>query len=154
MSRENTSELDLGKRLRQVRKFIKVSQKAFGERIGISDGYLSLIEAGKRHPSVHFLEAIEHKWGIGRKWLENGEGEMIVGPPSPPEISAAQELELMREILLPVAKVIKELLDEHRISLPLEKIFSISIIVYHRMVMDGRIEVDREEVLALIRLAS
>lgn len=67
--------MSIGERIRIVRKDLGMSQKEFGDRIGISDNYVSEIESGKKEPSVPILLAIEYRFGISMVWIKTGEGK-------------------------------------------------------------------------------
>jgi transcriptional regulator with XRE-family HTH domain len=66
--------MSIGNRIKSVRTEVGISQKEFGERIGIADSYVSEIESGKKHPSLLVLLAIEHCYGAGVEWLQSGKG--------------------------------------------------------------------------------
>lgn len=61
-----------------LRQRLGLSQKAFGERIGRSAGYVNRIENGKSVPSPDLLERISAAFGVGKSWLETGEGKLEV----------------------------------------------------------------------------
>lgn len=63
-------------RIKQVRAHTGLAQRPFGERIGISGPSVQRIEAGINNPSEQTIRAICSEFGINRKWLETGEGEM------------------------------------------------------------------------------
>ena len=50
--------MNIGQSIKQLRKDRGISQFEFAKRVKISQTYLSLVEAGKRHCTVHFLESI------------------------------------------------------------------------------------------------
>lgn len=50
--------MNIGRSIKQLRKERRISQKKFAEETGISNTYLSLVEAGKRDCTIHFLESI------------------------------------------------------------------------------------------------
>ena len=50
--------MNIGSSIKQLRKERGISQKDFAKHVGISQTFLSLIEAGKRDCSIHFLESI------------------------------------------------------------------------------------------------
>ena len=72
------SLLHIGDRIKEIRTEIGISQKLFGEGIGIADSYVSEIESGKKVPSVTILLAIGYKYGVGMDWLETGRGEKYI----------------------------------------------------------------------------
>lgn len=66
---------EMGRRIAQARKNQNLSQKEFGQKIGLSDSQISRLEAGKGNPKVAILSAIEKELGISRRWLETGKGD-------------------------------------------------------------------------------
>jgi len=65
-----------------LRNDIKMSQKAFGSEIGVSDSAISQIEKGKVHPSDTLIIAVCLRWNVNRKWLETGKGKMFLDEPA------------------------------------------------------------------------
>ncbi|KAB2833695.1 MAG: helix-turn-helix transcriptional regulator [Candidatus Dadabacteria bacterium] len=69
------SVLHIGDRIKEVRAELGISQKLFGEGIGIADSYVSEIESGNKVPSLTILLAIGFKYGVNIDWLESWNGE-------------------------------------------------------------------------------
>lgn len=63
-------------RIYQLRKALRLSQTAFGEKIGVTGGAVSQIERGLREPSKPLLSMICGTFGISMDWLLTGEGPM------------------------------------------------------------------------------
>lgn len=53
-----------------------VTQATFAERIGIQQSAVSMWLSGKREPTEAIKKLICSEYGISRRWLETGEGEM------------------------------------------------------------------------------
>lgn len=70
--------MSIGNRIKEIRTEIGISQKLFGEGIGIADSYVSEIESGKKVPSLTILLAIAFKYGVSIDWLESGKGEKYI----------------------------------------------------------------------------
>ena len=70
--------MDVGDQIRQLRKELGITQKEFGERIGISANYVSDLEYGKTKPSLLVLLAIEYRFGVSIDWLETGKGSKVI----------------------------------------------------------------------------
>jgi transcriptional regulator with XRE-family HTH domain len=68
---------DLADRLRQVRRSSGLSIAAVAEAIGSASSYLSLVETGKRKPSLELIETLAAFFGVRRDWLETGGGEQF-----------------------------------------------------------------------------
>lgn len=65
---------NLGKRIKEIRKALGLTQEMFAIKIYIDQGYLSQIERGKKRPSALILLAIQNMFGVSREWLLAGKG--------------------------------------------------------------------------------
>jgi len=63
----------VGRRIRELRGF-DMTQKEFGERIGVSQGYLSAIERGEKQIGAEVLLRISREFGKSLEWLLTGQG--------------------------------------------------------------------------------
>lgn len=61
-----------GQRIKEWRKNAKLSQRALGSAIGVSQGYISDIEAGRSGPSREFLAALADVFGVNSAWIIEG----------------------------------------------------------------------------------
>lgn len=68
----------MNERLKELRKTLKLSQDAFGERIGMSGGGISLLEMGKRNITEQNVKSICREFNVDYIWLTTGDGEMFV----------------------------------------------------------------------------
>lgn len=66
----------MDERIRKARKARRLTQAAFGERIGLKPNTITCYEKGLRIPSEAAIVAMCREYGINRRWLETGEGEM------------------------------------------------------------------------------
>jgi phage repressor protein C with HTH and peptisase S24 domain len=67
---------DIGKRIRELREVLGLTQKQFGERIGKSWRTVQDWEAGKSSIPDHTLRFISSTFGVSYQWLKTGQGEM------------------------------------------------------------------------------
>lgn len=63
----------MGRRVRELRGF-DITQEEFARRIGVSQGYLSAIERGKKEVGAQILLRISREFGKSLEWLLVGEG--------------------------------------------------------------------------------
>ncbi len=70
------NNLDVGKRIKEIRKSMQLTQKQFANRLMISQSYLSGVEIGNEKPNDKFLKFLCLEYGVSEKWLLSGEGEM------------------------------------------------------------------------------
>jgi len=56
--------VNIGEKIKQVRKTNKMTQKSFANSLGIAQGFLCAIEKGKKKPSVTLLIAMQHMYNV------------------------------------------------------------------------------------------
>lgn len=66
--------MELGERIRKVRKDCSITQGKFAERMLVSASYISKIESGKELPSDIFLKLMSLEFDVSLDWLRTGEG--------------------------------------------------------------------------------
>lgn len=77
----------VGHRIRQVRMARALTQKAFADSLGIVQGYVSILESGKKLPSDTFTIAFCQLYGVNEDWFYFGQGEMFKKESSPRKVS-------------------------------------------------------------------
>lgn len=65
-------------RLKQIRKYLKLSQKNFAKEIGMSQSGYGQIEIGDRPISDRLIKSICMAFNVNENWLRTGEGEMFI----------------------------------------------------------------------------
>ena len=65
----------MNERIASLRKEMGLTQKQFGERIGVQRGTVANYERGRNIPNETGLLMICREFGVRREWLETGEGE-------------------------------------------------------------------------------
>lgn len=83
-------------RIKLVRQHNKLSQTAFGERLGVSRDVVNNWEQGRVVPNNMAIQIIASKFGISEQWLRTGEGEMFAARSLDQELAALAE-SLMKE---------------------------------------------------------
>ena len=68
----------IGSRISLLVKQTGLTRIAFGARIGISSGGMTMICNGKSNPSAQTVSAICREFSVNRRWLETGEGDMFL----------------------------------------------------------------------------
>lgn len=64
-------------RIRRVREALNLSQREFGEKLGVSRDVISNIEYGRVQPKKLLLQHMCQLYRVNARWLETGEGEMF-----------------------------------------------------------------------------
>lgn len=67
-------------RIKEIRKTNKLSQKAFGELLGVSRDVITNIEYGRVEPKELLINHICQVFNINKEWLLNGAGETYIIP--------------------------------------------------------------------------
>ena len=64
-------------RIAVLRKTLGLTQKQFGEQIGVQRGTIANYELGRNIPTETVRLMICRVYGVRREWLETGEGEIF-----------------------------------------------------------------------------
>jgi len=94
--------IELGKRIKAVRKELHISQKDFAKKISISGSSLSEIESAKSRPGYDFFYNISKFANVNIAYLLHGKGEMFVEFDKGPMISSKEpscQIESFNELL-------------------------------------------------------
>ena len=68
----------MNERIKYLRKdVLKLSQKEFSVKLGLSENYVWMIEKGKREPSDRTVSDICRLFSVREDWLRTGDGEMF-----------------------------------------------------------------------------
>ena len=67
----------MNERITCLRKTLGLTQKQFGEKIGVQRGTVANYELGRNIPTETVRLMICKVYGVRREWLETGEGEMF-----------------------------------------------------------------------------
>ena len=71
---------NLVSRIVKIRKELKMTQKEFGNDLGVSRGVIANIESGFVAPKPLLLDMICKTYNVNEDWLKNGTGEMFRQP--------------------------------------------------------------------------
>ena len=67
----------MDERIKELRKALNLSQKQFGEQLGLKTSTVGCYESGVRTPIDAVVQSICSKFGVNEMWLRTGEGEMF-----------------------------------------------------------------------------
>jgi len=65
-------------RLKAVREALGLSQREFGEKLGVSRDVISNLEYNRVQPKELLLKHICQLYGVNEEWLQTGIGEMFL----------------------------------------------------------------------------
>ena len=69
---------DMHDRLKDLRKSLKLSQAAFGARLGVSRDVINNIENGRVELKELMIKSLYSLFSVNERWLHVGEGSMFV----------------------------------------------------------------------------
>lgn len=84
----------MNERIKDLRKIVGLSQKEFGEHIGVSDTAISKIEKGERNPSEQTIKSICREFNVNYAYLKEGLGDMFSNLPETLLDQVADEYDL------------------------------------------------------------
>lgn len=70
--------IKVNERIKELRSIVGLSQREFGERIGISKTSVSRLEKNERNPSEQTIKSICREFNINYAWLKDGIGDMFL----------------------------------------------------------------------------
>jgi len=66
----------VSERIKQIRNDLKLTLVQFGERIGLNNSTLSMIERGQRSVTDRTIKLICSEYKVSENWLRTGDGDM------------------------------------------------------------------------------
>ncbi len=81
-------------RVKSIRKELKLSQEAFGEKLGVKRDVIANIELGRAPIKELMINLICKTFKVNPLWLEEGEGEMFLAVPDALLDDLAEEYDL------------------------------------------------------------
>lgn len=101
--------MTMNERIKIVRKSQKLTQKEFGQKLTVSDSYISRLESGKETPTDMLLKLISFTFNISFDWLTSESGDMYIDSFDPDKI---RHLENLSDLFSNIQKNINNL-PEH-----------------------------------------
>lgn len=102
----------IGEQIKKLRKHFDLTQREFGERIGVKPNTIGTYEIGRNEPIDAVVSLICREFGVNEKWLRTGEGEMLQQTESNAIMqlcadmnASAEEAVLLREVLQSYFKI-------------------------------------------------
>ena len=89
--------MNVGERVRIVRKDKKMNQTEFGEGVGLSAAGISLIEKGTTRATERTIRDICRVYSVSYEWLTDGTGEMYERPVESKEMLVLSFSEIISE---------------------------------------------------------
>ena len=70
----------MNNRIKELRKSLNLSQKSFGERIGLTRDNIANIEGDRAEIKEVFIKSVCREFNVSERWLRTGEGDMYLQP--------------------------------------------------------------------------
>lgn len=87
--------MTLGQRIRKRREALNITQQELGQALGVTPQHISVVEKGKRAPSLNFLAKLADHLGVSIDYLVSGKvGKEGIAPNIILAIKADKRLKL------------------------------------------------------------
>lgn len=70
--------MDIGSRIKKLRKELDLTQTEFATRIGSVQNTVTGYESGRRNPSAPVISLICREFNVREEWLRDGKGDMFL----------------------------------------------------------------------------
>lgn len=101
--REHEEDIvEIGQRIKKVRKTLRRSQKEMADQMHMSPSYLSEIESGKANPGPEFFLKFINLYNASLEYLYHGKGEMFYSSKrkvAPDEYSFDDEIDTIEKLV-------------------------------------------------------
>lgn len=98
--------MNIGDRIKRVRKYLDLTQREFGERIGLKGNTIAQYELGRNNPVDSALSLMIREYNINEEWLRTGEGEMFKSAPTDVLDQLASEYNLSNASYIVIEKFV------------------------------------------------
>ena len=98
--------MNIGDRIKKVRKYLDLTQREFGERIGLKGNTIAQYELGRSNPVDSALSLMIREYNINEEWLRTGEGEMFKAAPTDVLDQLASEYNLSNASYIVIEKFV------------------------------------------------
>lgn len=78
----------MNERLKELRRFLNLTQTQFGERVGVKGNTITGYETGIRNPSDAVVKSLCLEFRVNEEWLRTGEGDMFIAMNDSEELAA------------------------------------------------------------------
>jgi transcriptional regulator with XRE-family HTH domain len=73
--------MTVNERIKEIRRTLKLSQRAFAKEVYVSNGYLADIELGHNEVKDRLIHLIVSAFSVNKHWLLTGKGRMFNSTP-------------------------------------------------------------------------
>lgn len=90
----------MNERLKELRQFLQLSQKEFGEKIFVTQNHMSSLESGRRPLTDRTIKDICNVFGVNEEWIRTGTGDMMVDLVAELDDVDDETKDILRKILM------------------------------------------------------
>lgn len=98
--------MNIGDRIKKLRKELDLTQQKFGERIGVKGNTIAQYELGRSNPVDSVISLMIREFNINETWLRTGKGEMFKPAPSDVLDQLAHEYNLSNASYIAIEKFV------------------------------------------------
>lgn len=98
--------MNIGDRIKKLRRELDLTQQKFGERIGVKGNTIAQYELGRSNPVDSVISLMIREFNVNEEWLRNGEGEMFKPAPSDVLDQLANEYNLSNASYIAIEKFV------------------------------------------------
>lgn len=98
--------MNIGDRIKKLRRELDLTQQKFGERIGVKGNTIAQYELGRSNPVDSVISLMIREFNVNEEWLRNGEGEMFKPAPSDVLDQLASEYSLSNASYIAIEKFV------------------------------------------------
>lgn len=99
-------KLNIGDRIKKIRKELDLTQQRFGERIGVKGNTIAQYELGRSNPVDSVISLMIREFNVSEDWLRYGKGEMFKPAPSDVLDQLASEYNLSNASYIAIEKFV------------------------------------------------
>ena len=72
------NNIEIGKRIKEIRNDKKLNQREFAKRLTLSQNHISYLEKGIRKITEKFINDLCKEYNVNKEWLLTGTGEKYI----------------------------------------------------------------------------
>lgn len=96
--------MSIGIRIKQLRRYLDLTQQEFADRIGVKRNTIANYETKRNNPVDSVVSLICREFSVREEWLRTGEGEMFAPAPSAALDALAKERGLSHGAYIAIEK--------------------------------------------------
>jgi transcriptional regulator with XRE-family HTH domain len=107
MSRKSVKKMDtfeIGKRLKEVRKILRLTLEEISKKTGLSKSGISYMEIGNKKPSSVYMCELSEQFNVNINWVLTGKGSMFK-PDVELNLKFGEDNEIIKELIFYIENI-------------------------------------------------